>query len=318
MPAAAQEKAMPSQNRVSLAVIIIVLVAAGGLLWWNVRQLDQSKPAPVQLGAQQPVGSIHALIESGDKAGVERLLTAGRKPDEILAQGEGWRRGMTPLMTAALAGKPEVCGVLLTKGSAIEARSVEGKTPLIYAAQSGDVATIRVLLAANARVDARSNDQWTPLTMAAMRGTAESLEVLLQAGANVDARNKWGQTALIAAAAAGDADKITTLLKFQADPNARDQEGNTALAKVVGAGVNGSLATKLLEAGADVNAANDEGMTPLMKAADRGDRDMLVLLLNAGAKPALKDRSGRTAADWAKARDDEAGAAVARVLQDAN
>jgi uncharacterized protein len=60
----------------------------------------------------------------------------------------------------------------------------------------------------------------------------------------------------------------------------------------------------LLEAG--VAASTPEGdpdgaPTALMVAAARGEEDAVSLLLEHGADPALRDRRGRTAADWAKA-----------------
>jgi len=57
-------------------------------------------------------------------------------------------------------------------------------------------------------------------------------------------------------------------------------------------------------------------VTPLMRAADTGDIEMVRAVIAQKANAKAKDRSGRTASDWAKARDDESGKAIA-VLIDA-
>lgn len=56
----------------------------------------------------------------------------------------------------------------------------------------------------------------------------------------------------------------------------------------------------LIAAGADVNAANAYGLPPLHLAARYGYVPIIDMLLAAGAKPALRDREGRLAADWAE------------------
>jgi ankyrin repeat protein len=71
----------------------------------------------------------------------------------------------------------------------------------------------------------------------------------------------------------------------------------------------------LLESGADHKIADSDGVTPLMKAADRGDTERVTLLLAHGADKSVKDELGRTALDWAIARDDELGRAVAKLFQ---
>jgi uncharacterized protein len=61
----------------------------------------------------------------------------------------------------------------------------------------------------------------------------------------------------------------------------------------------------LLEAGAAARTPEgDPGDVPtaLMLAAAQGEEEVVALLLEHGADPALRDRQGRTAADWAAAQ----------------
>jgi Ankyrin repeats (3 copies) len=56
----------------------------------------------------------------------------------------------------------------------------------------------------------------------------------------------------------------------------------------------------MLADGADVNATNDGGQTPLILAIISGQDHLLRPLLDAGADPLLKDKTGLNAVDWAE------------------
>lgn len=48
-------------------------------------------------------------------------------------------------------------------------------------------------------------------------------------------------------------------------------------------------AKRLLQSGADANASGEDGLTPLIDAAGRGLEPFVLLLMNAGADPRLRD-----------------------------
>jgi hypothetical protein len=54
-----------------------------------------------------------------------------------------------------------------------------------------------------------------------------------------------------------------------------------------------------------------------MFAAERGDGDKILLLLNAGAAARAKSSDGRSALDRALARNDDAGRRCAQILEQA-
>ena len=98
----------------------------------------------------------------------------------------------------------------------------------------------------------------------------------------------------VRAAQEDNLDELTALIAGM-DVNLRDKRsGTTALEHAV-KNANREMVQLLLSAGAIVNAKNDEGETVLMMLDDDATIDLMWDLLNAGAKVNLKDKSGTTA-----------------------
>ena len=155
----------------------------------------------------------------------------------------------------------------------------------------------------------------TALHMAAAAFQRAVAEILVRSGADSRARNRRGAEPLHYAAdtnhwaPAAQRETIEYLLSAGANPNALDNGGVTPLHRAVRTRSSEAVRA-LLAGGADVSRRNGSGSTPLHLAVQdtgRGGagstraRDeqlkIVVLLLEAGAKPTDTDGKGRTVLD---------------------
>jgi len=99
-----------------------------------------------------------------------------------------------------------------------------------------------------------------------------------------------GSTPLMYATLYADSSSVELLLNAGADANVRNDAGATALMWAVPDAAKSRL---LLDHGADANALSDDGRTPLLIASSwRDSTDTLKLLLDRGAKPAVRSAGG--------------------------
>lgn len=209
----------------------------------------------------------------------------------------------------------------------VNARNNFGKTPLHNAAhhnKSPKVAT--ALLEAKARINARDSNGWTPLHYAAKYGnTSAVVKTLLKAGALVNTRDEYGVTPLHRAAGGARENLIALamlksfIIRLKTETEALRQGLSAAAAKRKGRLAEAALqkagrkkafettsegytavVTVLLEAGANPNARDKSGQTTLHRAAEYSTPAIITALLKAGADPAAKDEKGKTAWDLAK------------------
>jgi ankyrin repeat protein len=165
-------------------------------------------------------------------------------------------------------------------------------------------AVVRALLDAGAWHSPLNVDGKTPLHLAAMRSGcagAGCVRLLLEAGADPAARDVVGRTPLhLAAPQRRDACCVRALLEAGADPTLRDTYGHTPLHFAHSA----DAARRLIAAGADPNndiEQCDDG--PLHCAAHLRRPDVARALLAAGADPNLRNVHGRTALHCARDKE---------------
>jgi ankyrin repeat protein len=260
--------------------------------------------------------------------------------------------GDTPLMLASFnsASENDYEMVQFLKANGANFNSPDEE--LLYAASRGDVGLIQQLLAAGAKVNQSYEDGVTPLMAAAINGQTAAVKALIAAGANLTALDIGeGDTPLMYAIQSGHKSTIFALLDAGADPTVTDLGGDNALHRAavylddpdlvhllirlgVPAGngnkinvtplmyaTNGRIQTVkiLLDAHVLVNVQeNYGGHTALMDAAISGQPDIITLLLRAGADPSIKDKTGKTALDWAIQQGQQAAIEILRKLPPAS
>lgn len=222
-----------------------------------------------------------ALVRAGTPQQVQAAIDEGA---EVNVDG-----GAPLKIAAEFNPNPEVITVLLKAGADIDPMG-DAYSLIIAAAKNPNPKVLTVLVKAGADIEARSPDSMmTPLMYAAWQQNPEMITALLEAGADVNAANKTGWTPLMLA----EAPKvIAILLKAGADVNARDLNGET-VAAVAAEFKNPEVFTTLLKLGDNLEA-DTNSITPLMDAAMRNRVDVLIALLNAGAKIEAQDYHGWT------------------------
>jgi len=201
-------------RKVQLHCLALALMVAGtGCL------KGESRLKAVGLRPKQPDAVLGrtTLHSAPNWAVAERLIREGA---DVNARDSF---GMTPLHTAARAGRNDVVEVLIARGADVNARSDRGQTPLFYAVVGEGKQMAEHLIAHGADVNAQDNYGMTPLHCAAAAGHREAVQVLLAAGANVDIKDNEGRTPLDLATGLGHTE-IAELLAGQGAENSGKAE----------------------------------------------------------------------------------------------
>lgn len=276
---------MRQSTSATFATIAVLMLAAGLILFHftsSRRSLSAGDPRPSP--APDASLSIYDAARSGDPVAIKAALDAGADPNAPAPSGPN--SGLTPLHIAASGSLGPAIHALIVGGasSSVDARLADGRTPLMLAAEFGRPDAIAALASASAALDARDTSGRTPLLYATLAGRADNVQALLAAGASV---------------------------------NAADESGRTPAAHCCSSPIDARILRILLEAGADPDTADATGATAIMLAAESGDADKVLLLLNAGAAARARSADGRTALDRAQARNDEPGRRCAQILEQA-
>ena len=136
----------------------------------------------------------------------------------------------------------------------------------------------------------------TPLHLAVMAGRRDVVELLLSHGADPNARDAAGQTPLHWAVGEGHVDIVELLLERSADPNAKDYAGNTPLHTAAMTKYFSDVAEVMFEVAPKI-------LGPAGFPYDR--TDVVRLLLEYGADPALENEYGLTPLELAIKMDNE-------------
>jgi ankyrin repeat protein len=232
------------------------------------------------------------------------LLDAGANPNLVN------KAGQTALSQAIGASQFEAAQMLRSHG----AREVGISDAIYAAAASGDIAALRHLLDdEHADPNAHAPNGGTPLLcLAARKGNTTAVKVLLEHGADPNLLASNRQPPLYWALVSGHRSTVDALLNAHADLRAETPGHRTLLATAAYSLPDVELFELFLKAGVDINKSDIGGQTPLMGAAQTNDLSAVRFLLAHGADPTVVDSHNRSAAWYARQRNDEK---VAQLLE---
>src|SRR5262245_21898537 len=245
-------------------------------------------------------GGLTALVlaaREGDLESAKLLLDKGANVNQVTEYG--W----SPLLTATNNRQYKLAELLVERGADVNLANKGNWTPLYLATdnrniEGGDFPVpkpdldhfdfIKFLLEHGADPNIRTKDNTLTRTIFTMQWFFEA-----------------GATPFVRAAQSGDLDLLKLLIKHGADPLAKTDHNDTALTAAAGIGwvegvtyehspkENVETVRYLLDLGLDPNAANNDGRTPLMGAALKGRNEVVLLLVDHGAKLDQRDRGSR-------------------------
>lgn len=193
------------------------------------------------------------------------------------------------LHEAARAGDVEAIGRLVGEGLPIDAQDTDGRTAVMVATIARQTDAVRALVDAGADVDVRDNRLDNVFLYAGANGYLDILRIANEAGADPALTNRFGGIALIPASERGHVEVVRYLLaESEVDVDHVNRLGWTALLEAIilsdGGPAHREIVGLLLDAGADPELADGDGVTPLAHARSRGFDEIAALLVAAGAR----------------------------------
>ena len=173
-----------------------------------------------------------------------------------------------------------------------------GNTFLHYAMQFGDMRAVLWLLHYNANPNQADKNGLTPFHLSVQYNSYELNSLVLQKGGNPENMDNKNQLPLHFAARANSTNGIRVLLEAGSPINPRDINGYTPLFMAV-LHESPAAATYLAARDVDVNIPDNSGCSPLHWVVTRRKIEWVILLLECGSDPFLKDRNNKSAFDLA-------------------
>lgn len=202
--------------------------------------------------------------------------------------------------------------LFLQSGINPNARNKQGETAMTYAAAYSDVPTLKILTE-KADINERDGLGNMPLFVALKKPRDEIFDYLLEKGADPNSDgtsvNAKNQSVLYVAVLREKTDAIEKLLEKGADPNRADDSNSMPISQIVlDNSPDMDVFRMLFEKTTEINKQEMGGSTLLIYASKNARmnadarREIIKALLEKGADKRIKDKTGKTALDWAKER----------------
>jgi ankyrin repeat protein len=275
----------------------------------NIQSLDGYVPLVLAVQTKLPLDNIRLFLEKGaDPSKLQRNPVPGQpalsaldmamlikdRPviDLLLEKGLDMTKFPNIIISAVDYGNPEVLKRIIDLGGNVNVVIAGGQTPLLRAIQMNmSPEIINLLLDGGANVNVVDSKGKSPISEAVNRGMKDLVPRLLES--LKDRRDK-----LFWAVNLNDVDLVKKYLEGETDIDAPFSvfPVSPLWAAVYYNATN--VVPMLTEAGADIDLIF-RSQTPLMVAAERGNVDMVKLLLEQGADPEIKIKD-YAAIDFAK------------------
>mmetsp|Transcript_13190 Transcript_13190/g.13239 ORF Transcript_13190/g.13239 Transcript_13190/m.13239 type:complete len:316 (+) Transcript_13190:145-1092(+) len=260
-----------------------------------------------------PRASINDMMQFDLEYAASHTGLTTTTPDYLLLKNQITSPENIALFQAALEGDLAGVNSALSQGAKPNyfCQKEDGKDSLHVAAEKGYIDIVDTLLSNGAVVDCKvATSKSTALSLSCGNCHFEVAQMLIGAGANTNLANSYGNRALHEAAKTGNQKIVRSLLNAGADPNAANKKGSTPLhffcygerekEKEKDDDFSVETARILLDAGADVTWRDHNGYTPLLVCCTTGRLDIILLLIEYGADPTVKDNNNRSVTDIAK------------------
>ena len=246
-------------------------------------------------GTETYVDTVRVLVAAGVDVTIPAVrdgLTAREHAEQqgqseiaaTLTRAEG--AGGTNLLDTAADGDADGVATSLRRGARIESRDEHERTALLLASTYDRVPTARLLVALGADPDALDDRHDTPWLVTGVTGSVAMLEALVPAHPDLTIRNRFGGISVIPASERGHVDYVRRVVRTDIDVNHVNDLGWTALLEAVilgdGTAPYQQIVRILLDAGADPAIADGNGVTALQHATDSGQAEV-ARILGAGA-----------------------------------